>query len=172
MDSNIEELREWIGTNPSKNPISETKLYRGVEGIIVHLVDWPAKPYKAMFAIATATWGSVYSTQKWNKTSPEARLYVILAILNRKCLPNAMESSSFTFEIVGPSRSAFDQIARARIGAVFGSMGWRDNNHSDIGFRVPEGIWRDEERKRKFKSVRQETLFGGCLYGHIIAFSK
>ena len=29
-------------------------------------------------------------------------------------------------------------------------MGWRDNCHSDIGFRVPEGIWIDEERRNRF----------------------
>jgi thymidylate synthase ThyX len=147
---NIRELREWIKTNPSENTTNETKFYRGVEGIEVNLVDWPTNPYRALVTIATSTWGNVGNLNRWENMSPEARLYVVNAILNRKCLPNAMEAISFTFDIAGPSRSAFDQIARARIGAVFGSMGWRDNSQADIGFRVPEGIWKNEERKNRF----------------------
>ena len=91
-----------------------------------------------------------WATKKWDQVSPEARFYVVKAVLNRKSLPNAMESPSFTFEIAGPSRSSFDQIARARIGVVIGSMGWRDNNQSDIGFRVPEHVWQNDEEKAKF----------------------
>ena len=149
--SSVWELRDWIGTRPSEDVKLETKFYRGVEDIFVDLVDYPANPYKAIFTIATATWGNVWRTRKWQETSPEARLYVVQAVLNRKSLPNAMESPSFTFEIAGPSRSSFDQIARARIGAVFGSMGWRDNCHSDIGFRVPEHVWRDQVELERFK---------------------
>lgn len=147
---NFWEFREWIGTKPSVNVVEETKFYRGVESINVHLVDHSVNPYKSIFTMATSTWGGVWKTNKWESTSPEARLYVVLAVLNRKCLPNAMESVSFTFEIAGPSRSSFDQVARARVGSVFSSMGWRDNNHSDIGFRVPEGIWVDEKRRKRF----------------------
>ncbi|MEK7087529.1 MAG: FAD-dependent thymidylate synthase [Patescibacteria group bacterium] len=148
--SDIWELREWIKTKPSENLIEETKFYRGVEGIVVDLIDWPTNPYKALFSMVTSTWGNVQNMKRWENSSPKARLYVINAVLNRKCLPNAMESISFTFDISGPSRSAFDQIARARIGAVFSSMGWRDNAHGDIGFRVPEAIYANEDRRRKF----------------------
>lgn len=148
----IWEFRQWLGTKPSDTVVEETKFYRGVEGIKVSLVDWPTNPYKAMFTMATSTWGNVWKVNKWADASPEARLYVILAILNRKSLPNAMEAPSFTFEIAGPSRSSFDQIARARVGAVFSSMGWRDNNHADIGFRVPEYIWRNFKQLENFKN--------------------
>ena len=147
---NFWEFREWLGTKPSSNVEEETKFYRGVEGIEVRLVDHSINPYKSIFTMATSTWGNVWKTNKWERTSPEARLYVVLAVLNRKCLPNAMESVSFTFEIAGPSRSAFDQIARARIGSVFSSMGWRDNHHGDIGFRIPEYVWQNEEYRQKF----------------------
>ena len=147
---NFWEFREWLGTKPSSNVEEETKFYRGVEGIEVRLVDHSINPYKSIFTMATSTWGNVWKTNKWESTSPEARLYVVLAVLNRKCLPNAMESVSFTFEIAGPSRSAFDQIARARIGSVFSSMGWRDNHHGDIGFRIPEYVWQNEEYRQKF----------------------
>ncbi|MEK6860828.1 MAG: FAD-dependent thymidylate synthase [Nanoarchaeota archaeon] len=146
----IWQLREWIKTKPLDNQLKETKFHRGVEEIVVNLVDYTVNPYKAMFTIATSTWGDVWNLHRWENASVGARLYVILAILNRKCLPNAMESISFTFDIAGPSRSAFDQIARARIGAVFGSMGFRDNNHANIGFRVPEAIWKDEYRRERF----------------------
>jgi len=150
IKKNIWEFRDWIGTRPSENPVQETKFYRGVEDISVSLVDWSHNPYKGMFTIATATWGGVWQTDKWSKVSPEARFMVVNAILHRKSLPNAMETPSFVFEIAGPSRSAFDQIVRVRIGSVTGSMGWRDNNHSNIGFRVPDGIWKDDERRQRF----------------------
>lgn len=159
--SNIWELRKWLGTNPSDNMEENTKFYRGVEGIYVDLVDWSHNPYKAMFSIATATWGTTWNIKKWNSVSPEARLFVVLAVLNRKCLPNAMEAPSFTFEIAGPSRSAFDQIARARIGAVFGSMGLRDNNQANIGIRIPEYIWRNDEFRNKFieEALRAKSTY-------------
>jgi len=146
-------LREVLGTAPSAQPVPSTKFYRGVEGIEVTLIDWPTRPYRALFNMVTSTWGNVWATNKWENASPEARLHVVNAVLARKTLPNAMEGLNFTFEIAGPSRSAFDQIARARIGAVFSSMGWRDNNHADIGFRVPEGIWRDSDRLSRFKHL-------------------
>ena len=152
--SNVWEFRKWLGTKPHSDPVEETKFYRGVEDIKVSLVDWPVNPYKAMFSIATATWGGVWEMDKWSSISPEARFQVVNAVLHRKSLPNAMEAPSFTFEVAGPSRSSFDQIARARIGAVFGSMGWRDNNHSDIGFRVPEGTYNDPARLERFKKGR------------------
>ncbi|KKN86939.1 hypothetical protein LCGC14_0265020 [marine sediment metagenome] len=150
MNEEDRALREWIKTMPQEAPDTDTEFHRGVEDIDVRLIDWPANPYKAMFTIATSTWGGVYQTYKWAEAEPEARLFVVKAVLNRKSLPNAMEAPSFTFEIAGPSRSAFDQIARARIGAVFGSMGWRDNNHSNIGFRVPESIYQDGDRLIRF----------------------
>lgn len=154
MNDDIKDMRDIIGTLPSEPNEVKTEFYRGVEGIKVNLVDYPVNPYKTLFTIATATWGNVWSIGKWATVSPEARLYVVNAVLNRKTLPNAMEGLTMVYEVAGPSRSAFDQIARARIGAVFGSMGWRDNNHSDIGFRVPEAIYADEEKLEAFKRGR------------------
>lgn len=151
MSKDIWDLREQLGTKPVEHALEETTFYRGVEQIQVNLVDYPVNPYKSIFTIATATWGRVWDLKKWDAVSPESRLYVVLAVLNRKSLPNAMEAPSFTFEVAGPSRSSFDQIARARIGTVFGSMGWRDNDHSEIGFRVPEHIWRNEDQLNLFK---------------------
>lgn len=140
----IDDLRRAMLTLPQDRPPKQTTFYRGVENIIVRLVDWPVNPYKAIFTITTATWGNVWQLGKWRACSPDARFYVVLACLSGKSLPNGMEAPSFTFEIAGLSRSAYDQIARLRLGAVIGSMGIRDNNHSDIDYRIPEGVWRQE----------------------------
>ena len=146
--SRIEELRKAMGTNPKEKTPLTTEFYEGVKGITVELFDKPENPYKAIFNMATSTWGTKMG--KWESVSPEARFWVVKAVLEFRSLPNAMESASFTFGIEKCSRSAFDQIARARIGAVFGSMGWRDNDHSDIGFRVPQAVWDIPEALSRF----------------------
>ena len=146
MQDNLWELRKFLGTMPEEGEgEGSTIFYPGVEGIVVKLVpgSYPSNPYRALYTMATATWGKVFDTDRWEAVSPEARFDVVKAVLGRRTLPNAMEVPSFMFEIAGPSRSSFDQVARARIGAVFGSMGWRDNNHADIGFRVPDSIAED-----------------------------
>ena len=155
MTSNLWELRKFLGTMPQEDSVMETEFYPGVTGIEVELVPgaYPDNPYRALFTMATATWGGVWDTDRWTTVSPRARFDVVNAVLARKTLPNAMEFPSFMFEIAGPSRSSFDQVARARIGAVFGSMGWRDNNHAAIGFRVPDSIYGDAERLAEFKEV-------------------
>ena len=145
----INELRQLMGTNPKEKTGLKTEFYEGVRGIKVELYDYPVDPYKALFNMATSTWGT--KIDKWPQAKPEARFLVVKAVLDFKSLPNAMEAPSFTFGIEQCSRSAFDQIARARIGAVFSSMGWRDNDHSDIGFRVPQSIWDDPASLRDFK---------------------
>jgi thymidylate synthase ThyX len=155
MRSKLEKVRQEIGTLPKRTGLVETRFYPGVTGIKVRLVDWPANPFKALVTMVTSTWGGTWDTNRWAKLSPESRLHVILSVLNRKTLPNAMESLSFTFEVSGLSRSAFDQIARARIGAVFASMGWRDNEHGQIGFRVPQSIWRDPHKRAVFIEGRE-----------------
>jgi len=146
---NIEELRKAMGTNPQEKTPLITEFHEGVRDITVELFDWPTNPYKAIFNMATSTWGT--KMNKWPEISPESRYWVVKAVLEFRSLPNAMESASFTFGIEGCSRSAFDQIARARIGAVFGSMGWRDNDHSNIGFRVPQSVWDNAESLADFK---------------------
>jgi thymidylate synthase ThyX len=151
------QVREWAQTMPQHPQSDDTEFYRGVKGIRVDLVDSPRNPYKALFCIATATWGGSQQMNKWANADLNARVFVVNAVLGRKCLPNAMEAPSFTFEIAGPSRSAFDQIARARIGAVFGSLGTRDNCHTDIGIRVPEAIWQDLDWLSKFVKQSREA---------------
>jgi thymidylate synthase ThyX len=144
----IEKLRDLMGTNPHANVPLQTDFYEGVRGIKVEIFDWPSNPYQAIYNMATSTWGN--KINKWPNTSPEARYWVVKAVLEFRSLPNAMESPSFTFGVENCSRSAFDQIARARIGAVFSSMGWRDNDHSDVGFRVPQSVWDDKESLADF----------------------
>lgn len=150
--SNLWELRKFLGTMPTESSVEETIFFRGVEGIQVDLVPgaYMQNPYRALYTMATATWGRVFDTRRWEEVSPQARFSVVQAVLGRKTLPNAMESPSFMFEIAGVSRSSFDQVARLRIGAVFGSIGWRDNNHSNIGFRVPEAIYADQNAFQMF----------------------
>jgi thymidylate synthase ThyX len=150
----VEELRRSMGTHPDQDVPLRTEFHRGVEGITVKLLDHPTTPYRAFYDMATATWGK--KIDKWPDASPQARHAVVKAILDYKSLPNAMESISFTFAVEGCSRSAFDQIARARIGVVIGSMGWRDNDHSDASYRVAENVWRDPEARRSVMEIVTE----------------
>lgn len=143
QNSQIDELRKAMGTMPDTQVPLRTPLFRGVEGIKVELYDANVNPYKGMFNMVTSTWGK--KIDKWPDVSPENRFKVIKAVLEFKALPGAMEHPTFCFGIERCSRSAFDQIARARIGAVFASQGWRDNDHSDIGFRIPEAIWEGKD---------------------------
>ena len=151
-ENNLWELRKFLGTMPQEDSIESTEFYQGVKDIQVDLVpgSYASNPYRALYTMATATWGGVWDTDRWEQVSPKARFDVVKAVLGRKTLPNAMEVPTFMFEIAGPSRSSFDQVARARIGAVFGSMGVRDNNHANIGFRVPDSIWNDTGRLEVF----------------------
>jgi len=138
MDPRIKELRETMGTGSNRPGDLKTEFVHGVEGITVDLVDWPVNPYKAMFIMATTCWGK--SVNKWAGTTPENRYNVIKAVLEGQALPLALEAPQFTFVIEGPSRSAFDQIARLRIGAVFSAKGMRDNDWSDAAIRIPSGL--------------------------------
>jgi len=147
----IDELRKIMGTNPKEHTELKTEFYEGVRGISVRLLDRSSNPYISLFDMAASTWGN--HIHKWPDVTPEARFLVVKAVLDFKSLPNAMEAPSFSFAVEKCSRSSFDQIARARIGAVFASLGWRDNDHSDIGFRVPQSIWDDPESLEDFKST-------------------
>ena len=142
-DQEINEIRKAMGTSPDIAVPMETELFEGVRGIKVELYDTCVNPYKAMFNLVTSTWGK--HIDKWPDVSPENRFKVIKALLEFKALPSAMEHPVFCFGVERCSRSAFDQIARARLGVVFSSMGWRDNDHSDIGFRIPQEIFQDSE---------------------------
>lgn len=118
--TDIDEMRRAMGTMPDAQVPLITPLYEGVCGIKVELYDANTNPYKAMFNMATSTWGK--QINKWPEVSPENRFRVIKALLEFKALPSAMEHPTFCFGIERCSRSAFDQIARARIGAVFACL--------------------------------------------------
>lgn len=162
-----DDLRAAMGTLPDQNVELKTEFHRGVEGISVKLLDWPSRPYRAIFDMATSTWGK--KIDKWPDVTSENRHRVVKAVLDYKSLPNAMESLSFTFAIEGCSRSAFDQIARARIGSVFSSMGWRDNDHSDASFRIPEAIWNNAENR---KQVEQTASMEKIVYHDLLTQGK
>lgn len=134
----IDALRRTMGTLPELNVTAKTEFYAGVEGISVELVDAPNNPYKNMFEAAVATWGeaSNYVT-KWPLVSPENRFKVVKAVLSGMTLPQASEPVSFTYIVRGPSRAAFDQHARQRVGTAFFSSGVRDNSRASAGIRIP-----------------------------------
>lgn len=151
----MEDLRREMGTHPDTNVEKRTEFHRGVTEIKVQLLSATDHPYRQIFDLATATWGK--RIDKWPNVSPSARLSVVKAVLDFQSLPNAMEAVKFGFAVEGCSRSAFDQIARARIGVIIGSMGWRDNDHSDAAYRIPESIWKNETlRERVQEMVLQE----------------
>jgi thymidylate synthase ThyX len=165
----IRRLRDVLGTAPSYLPPLETRFYRGVEGIQVDLLDGPRNPYRAMYAMATSTWGSgTWSSElddlprtavehRWDEATPEARFRVVNTVLARQALPLALEAPKFTFAVENLSRWSFDQLVRARIGFVAASLGTRDNCHLDMAFRLHEATWRDLTRRRSFVELACEA---------------
>lgn len=151
----IDKKRQLMGTLPEVDVPFQTPIMRGVEGILVDLVDAPENPYKAMYAMAVSTWGTWRRRvlKLWDDTPPEQREAVVRAVLDRSALPLAMEAPKFTFVVENLSRWSFDQIARLRLGTVFASMGTRDNCHLDVGFRLHEATWRDTNRLRSVVRV-------------------
>ena len=147
----IDSMRRVMGTLPDMEPPFETPFYRGVEGISVKMITHTDNPYKSMYTLAAATWGK--KIDKWADTPVEGRIAVVKGVLEGKTLPAVQEAATFTFAFEKVSRWAFDQIVRQRLGVVFGSMGTRDNNHLDMGFRVHESIWKDPIKLEKFKET-------------------
>jgi len=152
--NSIDRLREVMGTGAMVPEHEETKFVYGVNGITVKMIDWPNNPYRAMYVMATSCWGD--KIDKWEKTEAEYRFEVVKAVLRKEALPLAAEAPKFTFVVEGPSRAAFDQIARARLGVVFSAKGMRDNNWSTCGIRIPNwlkmkapGIVEDKMREVK-----------------------
>lgn len=152
--SQIENLRRAMGTLPSQSPELKTEFKRGVEGITVKLIDRPVNPYKSMVTLATTCWGE--KVDKWPDLTPENRFKVLKAVLERQALPLALESSSYVFAIEGPSRAAFDQLARTRIGAVFSAAGMRDNNWKDASIRIPSSRWPSESEFARCEMLSTE----------------
>jgi hypothetical protein len=143
----IRNLRQTMGTDPAREAVRKDEIFVGCQGIDVELIDGPVDPYKAIFEGATATWGSSETwAHKWDKTSDEGKLMVLLAALSHKTLPLSLEAPKFTFAIEGPSRAAFDQQARARIGVGYCSSGTRDNSWLDASLRIPHSVFDDVEQ--------------------------
>lgn len=109
--------------------------YNDLEALRIKLVSTIDNPYKSLVEMSLMTWGN--EGEKWNKLSPQSRLYAVKEVLENRALPLAKESIKFNFYIDGVTRHCFDQIARARIGVVFSSMGTKDNNVSGSKFIVP-----------------------------------
>jgi hypothetical protein len=140
-------LREIMGTDPARGMARKDDIVVGCRGIKVELIDYPKNPYRAIYEGVTATWGSSETwANKYAGTSDKGKLMVILAVLAHKTLPVALEAPKFTFQISGPSRAAFDQIARARIGVGINSIGTRDNDWMDASLRIPHEIANDPEQ--------------------------
>jgi len=138
----INNLRRIMGTLPEEESKFETPFYMGVKDIEVKMIDWPSNIYKPLVTLATSCWGN--KIDKWEDLGIKGRFFVVKAVLERVALPLAYESVSFTFAVENVSRWCFDQIARARIGAVFSSMGTRDNYHANMGFRIADEIYQDK----------------------------
>lgn len=187
----INNLRKVMGTLPNQEPELRTDFVRGVEGITVDLVDYNANPYKSMYILATSCWGE--KIDKWEDTDPESRFEVVKAVLNRQALPLALETPGFTFVVEGPSRAAFDQLARTRIGAVFSAKGMRDNNWKSASIRIPTSLWPTEEdhliaeegipadddtmkaccdKIKRFEDIKKAMLQVKEVYGDIVDAGK
>ena len=171
------ELRKTLGTLPEQTPeismedfnkypndkttwiknkfgikVGPFQFYEGVRGVTAEMIDYPKNPYRLLFEFAVATWGSEEYPTMWQKTKPEQRFIVVKNVLENKALPLGNEALQFSFIIRGPSRAAFDQHARMRIGATFASQGVRDNSRLLSGFRVPNEIWRDIQKREEIIS--------------------
>lgn len=160
-------LREKLNTLPHQAPALDTRFFRGVEGIQVQLVDGPSNPYRAMVAMATSTWGSYAAdvARRWDEMEPEYRFAVVRSVMSYQALPLAMEAAQFTFTVSNVSRWSFDQIARARIGVVFASLGTRDNNHSDVAFRFHDATFDDP---LKLSMAVNTALIAKSRYGEFV----
>jgi len=143
------DVRKIMGTEAFSSLEIKTEYFKGVKGINASLIDWPQNPYKTIFELAVATWGNEEYPQKWRNTSLKGRKLVLQACLSHQTLTQALEAPKFTWQVRGVSRSAFDQIARIRVGGAVASQGVRDNSRIDAGFRIPSDLWEDEELRNK-----------------------
>lgn len=137
----------------------ETKTrFLDLKDLKVELTDNSINPYKTMCNMALCTWGTY--NDKWENLSPISRFYVVKSVLDRKALPLALEAPAFAFSIENCSRAVFDQIARARIGVVFASKGWKDNDLNHLDYIIPSRI-KDTESAEKYKWVvgRNKSLY-------------
>jgi thymidylate synthase ThyX len=133
-EESTDKLREACGTLPNREEIIVSNIYFGCEILEVELIDKPCNPYKSIFEMATATWGDDQYRNKWKRVGALQRYIVVSNALKGNTLPTALESPQFTFTVRGVPRHCFDQMARARIGTGFGSIGCRDNSKLDSSF--------------------------------------
>lgn len=170
MDSKqIDELRKVCGTLPNRIVEAKTSIFFGCEALHVELIDEPKNLYKAIFAMATCTWGDDRYENKWICTSPFERYVVVASALQGKTLPTALEAPKFTFRVTGLPRHCFDQMARTRIGVGFGSVGCRDNSKMDSSMILYSEYENMSEILSSFKLLVREAK---SIYGRIIELGK
>ena len=171
----INEIRKELGTLPEQIPqldiekikilrdhddtwevndfgikVGPFQFYEGAKNLTVETIDHTHNPYRMLCEFAVATWAPEEYPTMWPKLSPEQRFYIVKNVLAGKALPLGSESINFSFIIRKASRAAFDQHARQRVGATFASQGVRDNSRLLSGIRVPNEIWKDEEKRKIF----------------------
>jgi len=152
----INKLRQTMGTLPESQPKRSDEIFVGVEDIRVKLIDYPHNPYASIFSLVTSTWsGRDKWWDRWKNATVEGRVKVVTAALEGKTLQQSLETPSFTFQIEGLSRSAYDQLVRARQSAV-GSVGLRDNSHLDAALRLPKDMLKVVD-KYQFESWWRQT---------------
>ena len=171
----IDNMRQAMGTLPSQAPKKTYAWKNSLDSLYVNMVDWTLNPYKAMVAMAAATWGDneTGSTGKWALLTPDNRFRIVLAILTGNTLPQAAEAVQFTFEVNGTPRHTFDQHARARVGTAFASIGTRDNNKLDADFLFyPDVAKRIEEDPEYRKRVEEWIKNTKDLYENTISHGQ
>jgi len=168
INSFIENEEKWK-KNEFGIKIGPFQFYEGVKGLTVEMIDFPKNPYMLLYEFAVATWGNEEYPSMWSKTKPEHRFVVVKNVLEGKALPLGKEALQFSFIIRKASRASFDQHARQRIGATFASQGVRDNSRLLAGFRVPNEIWKNEE---KLKKVIKMNLLLKKIYYELISSEK
>lgn len=143
-----------------KEPVGlRTRFIFSLEKLKVQLIDYPLNPYKSLVDIALNTWA--FKSHKWTDLSPKTRFYVTKEVLERRALPLGLEAPKFTFAIENVSRAHFDQIARARIGVVYGAKGFKDDYLNQLGFVIPSRL---RENKDLVEELKEHILRTKDLY--------
>lgn len=163
LDKTIKDPSVWEKTDYGYN-ILGIKFYEGVKEIEVEPIDVPNNPYRNIFEICVATWGSEEYPTMWPKTKPEHRFLVTKNAIWGKSLPLGLETVNFTFIVRKTSRASFDQHCRQRM-ATFASQGVRDNSRLLAGFRIPNELWVNEQKRTE---IIKHVLESKKLYQRIL----
>jgi len=169
-EEKIDGLRKACGTLPNRAIGLRSDIFYGCERLRIDLVDQPVNAYKSIFAIATATWGDDQYKLKWSRVMPGERFKVVLSALRGQTLPTALEAPKYTFQVRGVPRHCFDQMARTRIGAGFGSIGCRDNSKNDSSF-ILYSAYQDMPPNLRGQVV-EALLEAKQMYASVIAQGK